>query len=227
MVGRWVRIDRRYNQPYRLTGYAVRVIFKWTGLGLAWVFVNAALTASHLSALVLATTAGIIWYAVHCARRNRRPRLTEPTYSPALPAASQWPSAQTSARWWQSAPFNGQWQLNPPPNWPSPPPGWSPELGWQPDPSWPPPPPGWQLWVPASAPGRGAPGERNSRVIPQDVKIAVSVRDQGKCVQCGSTEDLHFDHKVPWSRGGTNTVNNIQLLCGPCNRRKGADDIPF
>jgi 5-methylcytosine-specific restriction endonuclease McrA len=53
----------------------------------------------------------------------------------------------------------------------------------------------------------------------------MSVRDQGKCVQVGSTEDLHFDHKVPWSRGGTNTVNNIQLLCGRCNRRKGADDI--
>lgn len=227
MVGRWVRIDRRYNQPYRLTGYAVRVIFKWTGLVLAWVFVNTALTASHLSALVLATTAGIFWYAIQCARRNRRPQLTQPTYSPAMPAASQWPSAQTNARWWQSAPLNGQWQLNPPPNWPPPPPGWSPELGWQPDPSWPPPPTGRQLWIPAPAPGRGAPGERNSRVIPQDVKIAVSVRDQGKCVQCGSTEDLHFDHKVPWSRGGTNTVNNIQLLCGPCNRRKGADDIPF
>ena len=79
----------------------------------------------------------------------------------------------------------------------------------------------------ATPPARGAPGERNSRNIPQNVKIAVSARDQGKCVQCGSTDDLHFDHKVPWSRGGTNTVNNIQLLCGPCNRRKGADDIPF
>lgn len=69
---------------------------------------------------------------------------------------------------------------------------------------------------------RGAPGERNSRVIPQDVKIAVTVRDQGKCVQCGSREDLHYDHKIPWSRGGASTVNNIQLLCGRCNRRKGA-----
>jgi hypothetical protein len=73
---------------------------------------------------------------------------------------------------------------------------------------------------------RGAVGERNSRVIPQDVKIAVALRDQGRCVQCGSTEKLHFDHKIPWSRGGTNTVNNIQLLCGRCNRRKGVDDIP-
>jgi hypothetical protein len=68
-------------------------------------------------------------------------------------------------------------------------------------------------------------GERNSRVIPQDVKIAVSARDGGRCRRCGSTEELHFDHVIPWSKGGANTVNNIQLLCGPCNRRKGADDI--
>jgi len=74
---------------------------------------------------------------------------------------------------------------------------------------------------------RGAAGERNTRVIPQDVKIAVAVRDQGRCVECGSNEDLHYDHKIPWSRGGTNTINNIQLLCGTCNRRKGADDIPM
>ncbi len=77
------------------------------------------------------------------------------------------------------------------------------------------------------APGSDAPvGERNTRVIPQDVRIKVSVRDGGKCRQCGSSEDLHFDHVIPWSKGGANTVNNIQLLCGRCNRRKGADDIP-
>jgi hypothetical protein len=244
-VGRWVRIDRRYNQPYRLTGSAKGAIFKWTGLVVAWLVVNSLLTAIHLGVLVLASTGGLIWYAVHCAQRNRRPRLVQPTpYSPVMPTAgqpvmsmaSQWPSVPTSARWWQSAPLSGQWRLNTPPNWPPPPPGWSPELGWRPDPSWPPPPTGWQLWVPvnpqaasvaAIPPVRGAPGERNSRVIPQNVKIAVSVRDQGKCVQCGSTDDLHFDHKVPWSKGGTNTVNNIQLLCGTCNRAKGADDIPF
>lgn len=86
-----------------------------------------------------------------------------------------------------------------------------------------PPPPGWQFWVPdAQAPV----GERNTRSIPQDVKIAVAARDGGRCRQCGSTTDLHFDHVIPWSKGGANTVPNIQLLCGPCNRRKGADDIP-
>lgn len=77
-----------------------------------------------------------------------------------------------------------------------------------------------------SPPQRGAVGERNSRIIRQDVRIAVAVRDHGMCVRCGSAEDLHYDHKIPWSRGGANTVNNIQLLCGRCNRIKGADDIP-
>lgn len=65
-------------------------------------------------------------------------------------------------------------------------------------------------------------GERNTRRIPQDVIIAVSDRDGGRCVYCGSREDLHFDHIIPWSKGGANTVNNIQLLCGRCNRAKGA-----
>jgi hypothetical protein len=65
-------------------------------------------------------------------------------------------------------------------------------------------------------------GERHKRVIPQAVKIAVSARDGGRCRKCGSTQQLHFDHVIPVSRGGANTVANIQLLCGPCNRAKGA-----
>ena len=64
------------------------------------------------------------------------------------------------------------------------------------------------------------------RSIPQDVKIAVAARDCGRCRQCGSSEELHFDHVIAWSKGGSNTIANIQLLCGACNRRKGADDIP-
>lgn len=80
----------------------------------------------------------------------------------------------------------------------------------------------------AALPEPAAPvGQRNSRAIPQNVKIKVATRDQGRCRQCGSSEDLHFDHIIPWSRGGANTVANIQLLCGRCNRRKGADNIPM
>jgi 5-methylcytosine-specific restriction endonuclease McrA len=78
---------------------------------------------------------------------------------------------------------------------------------------------------PRSAPSSPL-GERNSRTIPQAVKIKVSNRDQGRCRQCGSEDDLHFDHVIPWSRGGANTVKNVQLLCGRCNRIKGDDDIP-
>lgn len=59
-----------------------------------------------------------------------------------------------------------------------------------------------------------------SRSIPQDIKIAVALRDQGRCVMCGSTEDLQYDHIFPWSRGGLATVENIQLLCGRHNRLK-------
>jgi 5-methylcytosine-specific restriction endonuclease McrA len=65
-------------------------------------------------------------------------------------------------------------------------------------------------------------GERHSRRIPQEVKIAVSARDGGVCRQCGSTEKLQFDHIIPASKGGANTVANIQLLCGRCNRAKAA-----
>jgi 5-methylcytosine-specific restriction endonuclease McrA len=70
------------------------------------------------------------------------------------------------------------------------------------------------------------PGKRNTRLIPQDVKIEVAARDGGRCRQCGSNKELHFDHATPWSKGGANTADNIQLLCGTCNRRKGADEIP-
>jgi len=53
------------------------------------------------------------------------------------------------------------------------------------------------------------------------VKIAVSVRDEGKCRICGSTKDLQYDHIIPWSRGGSSTdPDNIQLLCGYHNRLK-------
>lgn len=78
---------------------------------------------------------------------------------------------------------------------------------------------------PADHPPRAVPepvGERHTRRIPQDVKIAVSARDHGRCRQCGSTEKLHFDHVIPASKGGANTMANIQLLCGRCNRAKAA-----
>jgi hypothetical protein len=59
------------------------------------------------------------------------------------------------------------------------------------------------------------------RVIPTAVKLAVWKRDSGKCVQCGATDELHFDHDLPWAKGGTSiTEANVQLLCARHNLEK-------
>jgi hypothetical protein len=65
-------------------------------------------------------------------------------------------------------------------------------------------------------------GLDESRYIPSKVKVAVWRRDQGKCVDCGSKEKLEYDHILPYSKGGSNTERNIQLMCEKCNRQKGA-----
>jgi 5-methylcytosine-specific restriction endonuclease McrA len=59
-----------------------------------------------------------------------------------------------------------------------------------------------------------------SRYISDPVKEEVFERDSGQCVKCGSTRELQYDHVIQYSRGGSNTAANIQLLCGDCNRAK-------
>jgi hypothetical protein len=58
----------------------------------------------------------------------------------------------------------------------------------------------------------------HNRMIPTSVKLEVWKRDKGRCVQCGSTDNLHFDHILPYSKGGTSLkAENIQLLCARHN----------
>lgn len=66
-----------------------------------------------------------------------------------------------------------------------------------------------------------APGRRDSRSIAPDIKAQVWQRDGGRCVECGSTHYLEFDHIIPLSRGGATSVANLQILCRGCNRDKG------
>jgi hypothetical protein len=59
------------------------------------------------------------------------------------------------------------------------------------------------------------------RIIPTTVKLEVWRRDGGRCVMCGARDELHFDHDLPWSKGGSSlTADNVQLLCARHNLEK-------
>jgi len=64
---------------------------------------------------------------------------------------------------------------------------------------------------------------KRSRIIPTHIKLQVWKRDGGKCVECGATDELHFDHILPYSKGGTSLkAENVQLLCARHNLTKSA-----
>lgn len=63
--------------------------------------------------------------------------------------------------------------------------------------------------------------------------IVVFARSKFKCCECGMEADLstgwagvrqqlHVDHIVPVSKGGSHLVSNMQTLCRRCNLSKGA-----
>lgn len=61
--------------------------------------------------------------------------------------------------------------------------------------------------------------------LPGDVVQRLMDSQGGRCVACDAhLKDTghHLDHIVPLVRGGTNTKDNVQLLCPPCNWSKGA-----
>ena len=72
-------------------------------------------------------------------------------------------------------------------------------------------------------------GERecalNIRKFTDSQKRSAYERQCGKCAVCGKAfafEEMHGDHKVPWSKGGHTLPDNLQMLCRACNLKKGA-----
>lgn len=48
-------------------------------------------------------------------------------------------------------------------------------------------------------------------------------RDGRCCAICGTDEgEMHIDHIIPRKVGGTHDLDNLRVLCKPCNLRKGA-----
>lgn len=56
--------------------------------------------------------------------------------------------------------------------------------------------------------------------ISDKIRRTVYERDGYACVRCSGRDNLTVDHKWPYSRGGTNTLDNLQTLCKPCNLSK-------
>ncbi len=58
-------------------------------------------------------------------------------------------------------------------------------------------------------------------------KAKLFFEQDARCAICGHSPGVRMmevDHIKPRSKGGTDDISNLQLLCGPCNRRKSARD---
>lgn len=62
---------------------------------------------------------------------------------------------------------------------------------------------------------------QRTRIIPSEIKKIVWARDKGRCIICGASDELHFDHDLPYSKGGTSiTPDNVRILCARHNLQK-------
>jgi hypothetical protein len=59
------------------------------------------------------------------------------------------------------------------------------------------------------------------QIIKAAIREDVFVKDNYKCVKCGSNRSLTVDHIHPESLGGSLDLSNLQTLCKSCNSSKG------
>jgi hypothetical protein len=69
--------------------------------------------------------------------------------------------------------------------------------------------------------------QKVSRQIPKHIKFQVWKRDMGKCMKCGSTSNLNYDHIQPYALGGSSSSENLRLLCFSCNQRRAIQTFGF
>lgn len=71
--------------------------------------------------------------------------------------------------------------------------------------------------------------KRTPRNINWRLRALVLMRDGARCQLCGATPQdgarLHVDHVKPWSKGGETVIENLQILCEPCNIGKSDIDV--
>lgn len=63
----------------------------------------------------------------------------------------------------------------------------------------------------------------SGRSIPRDLMLKVVRRDNYICQMCFKhvpDDQIELDHLIPHSKGGPTSVENLRLLCRPCNRKK-------
>ena len=59
---------------------------------------------------------------------------------------------------------------------------------------------------------------------PKGLKQQLMRRQGNTCVYCGyrrTAPSFDIDHMIPVVRGGSNHISNLQVICRPCNQRKG------
>jgi 5-methylcytosine-specific restriction endonuclease McrA len=90
---------------------------------------------------------------------------------------------------------------------------------------------GWRAFVWGKvAPKQSLETEKRSSLTPKDARSVVTpqlrrrifARDGHKCKACSGPPPLELDHIIPVSKGGSSEPENLQSLCVPCNRKKGA-----
>lgn len=71
---------------------------------------------------------------------------------------------------------------------------------------------------------------KKSRYVSQRQRFEIMIRDSHACQLCGQDRrdgvKLEIDHKIPVSKGGTNTLENLWTLCFNCNRGKSDSYTP-